>query len=162
MYLTKKTYVKRWEHQSPEHTFSVDVKKGGVPVTHIKPERVMYVEEEVMYWRKANQIHNWFVNNVQDGKDDCGSYYVSFEQIKELYYLVQRVRESQDPALAKKLLPPVEGFFFGSVEIDDWYWEDLKRTEEGLLEIIELGNLDPVQNSDYPYTMQNFGYQSSW
>ena len=149
MYLTKTTY------------FGSGDKFTKYPLG-IKGPQVKEITEELMYWRKANQIHNWFVNNVQDGKDDCGSYYVSFEQIKELYYLVQRVRESQDPALAKKLLPPVGGFFFGSVEIDDWYWEDLKRTEEGLLEIIELGNLDPVQNSDYPYTMQNFGYQSSW
>ena len=27
--------------------------------------------EQVGYWRKANQIHNWFVENVQDGEDDC-------------------------------------------------------------------------------------------
>ena len=29
------------------------------------------IAEEVGYWRKANQIHNWFVENVQDGVDDC-------------------------------------------------------------------------------------------
>ena len=22
-------------------------------------------------WRKANEIHSWFVDNVQDGEDDC-------------------------------------------------------------------------------------------
>ena len=26
---------------------------------------------EAAYWRKANQIHNWFVENIQDGEDDC-------------------------------------------------------------------------------------------
>lgn len=29
------------------------------------------ISEELGYWRKANHIHNWFVNNVQDGVDDC-------------------------------------------------------------------------------------------
>jgi len=29
------------------------------------------IHEEVGYWRKANHIHAWFVNNVQDGVDDC-------------------------------------------------------------------------------------------
>jgi len=29
------------------------------------------ISEQVGYWRKANQIHNWFVENVQDGEDDC-------------------------------------------------------------------------------------------
>ena len=29
------------------------------------------IMEQVAYWRKANAIHDWFVNNVQDGEDDC-------------------------------------------------------------------------------------------
>ena len=29
------------------------------------------ITENVAYWRKANHIHNWFVENVQDGIDDC-------------------------------------------------------------------------------------------
>lgn len=29
------------------------------------------IMEEVGYWRKANQIHQWFVDHVQDGIDDC-------------------------------------------------------------------------------------------
>ena len=36
------------------------------------------------YWRKSNQIHKWFVDNVQGGEDDCGDYYVSHEKLKEL------------------------------------------------------------------------------
>ena len=27
--------------------------------------------EQVGYWRKANAIHSWFVDNVQNGIDDC-------------------------------------------------------------------------------------------
>jgi len=29
------------------------------------------INEQVGYWRKANAIHNWFVENIQDGEDDC-------------------------------------------------------------------------------------------
>jgi len=29
------------------------------------------ISENVGYWRKANQIHGWFVENIQDGEDDC-------------------------------------------------------------------------------------------
>lgn len=29
------------------------------------------IHEEIGYWRKANEIHNWFVEHVQDGIDDC-------------------------------------------------------------------------------------------
>ena len=43
-------------------------------------------------WRKANQIHNWFVENVQDGIDDC-SYHneVTKEILEELLDICQRV-----------------------------------------------------------------------
>ena len=34
------------------------------------------------YWRKSNQIHKWFVDNVQGGNDNCGEYYVSHEKLK--------------------------------------------------------------------------------
>lgn len=27
--------------------------------------------KEIGYWRKANHIHKWFVDCVQDGEDDC-------------------------------------------------------------------------------------------
>ena len=30
--------------------------------------------EEVAYWRKQNAIHNWMVENVQRGVDNCASY----------------------------------------------------------------------------------------
>ena len=29
------------------------------------------IMEQVGYWRKANHIHKWFVDNIQDGEDDC-------------------------------------------------------------------------------------------
>ena len=39
---------------------------------------------EVGYWRKSNWIHKWFVDNVQDGEDNCEEYKVSKEQLLEL------------------------------------------------------------------------------
>lgn len=36
---------------------------------------------ELGYWRKANHIHNWFVKNVQGGKDDCGTYPVTAKDL---------------------------------------------------------------------------------
>jgi len=45
------------------------------------------------YWRKANQIHQWFVDNVQDGEDNCGSYYVTREQLEELKEVLAKLEE---------------------------------------------------------------------
>ena len=94
MYLEKRTYVKNWDHMGPQELHEVLVKKGGKLRGDIKPDRVSYVVEQVAYWRKANQIHTWFVENVQGSKDDCGSYYVSTEQLLELLDLCRQVLDS--------------------------------------------------------------------
>jgi hypothetical protein len=73
MYLHKRTYVKNWSHMRPEELHQVTVKKNNkvVPVNQIDPANVAYIVQEAGYWRKANAIHRWFVDNVQDGNDDC-------------------------------------------------------------------------------------------
>lgn len=62
----------------------------------IRPEIISVVEEEVMYWRKANHIHNWFVENVQDGIDDCATHYVSPDDLKALLDACERVIEASE------------------------------------------------------------------
>ena len=97
---------------------------------------VKSVQLEAAYWRKSNQIHSWFVTNVQDGKDECQSSDVSREKLEELLSLVKRVLA--DRTLAETLLTPVGGFFFGSTDIDDWYWRDLENTVEMLTRALAL------------------------
>lgn len=146
MYLSKKTYVKYWEHKGDDN-YDVKVTKGGQP-TNIDPKKVSYITEEVGYWRKANQIHKWFVDNVQNGNDDCGNYYVSREKLEELLDLCRKVQA--DMSLAEQLLPSQSGFFFGGTDYDDWYYQDIDRTIEMLEEIL----------SDE--TADEFEYTSSW
>ena len=48
--------------------------------------------EEIGYWRKANEIHNWFVEHVQDGVDDCCYHEeVTKEVLEELLAICQKV-----------------------------------------------------------------------
>ena len=104
---------------------------------------------QVGYWRKANQIHGWFVEHVQGGDDDCREYYVDREQLRELLVTCRAV--AQDRSKAEELLSPTQGFFFGSDGIDEWYWQDIDNTIE-LLSYV----LDNVGN-DWTFT-----YRSSW
>ena len=106
------------------------------------------VEVTCAYWRKANQIHKWFVDNVQGGNDNCGEYYVSQEQLRELLDLVKRTLAERNPTL----LSPLGGFFFGGTDIDEWYWLGLKNTQEQLERVLNL-----PQVSDLSFT-----YSSSW
>jgi len=106
------------------------------------------VEVTCAYWRKANQVHAWFVKNVQGGNDNCGEYYVSQDKLKELRDLCQKALDNRDP----NLLPPQDGFFFGGTDIDEWYWQDLKNTIAQLDRVFALPKLSDL----------SFSYNSSW
>ena len=148
MYLYKKNYIRTDEFYKEEVRNEVIVKTGGEIDTKIKPERVKFVVEEVGYWRKANQIHNWFVENVQNGIDECQTSYVSREKLEELLELCKQVRD--DHSKAEELLPSASGFFFGGTEYDEWYFKDISNTIGYLTEILEDELAD------------EFEYNASW
>ncbi len=84
MYAARRLNVKNWSHQRSDEQYAVQIARGGKPVPGIQSERLSKIEEEVMYWRKANHIHAWFVDNVQGHKDDCGSYHVDWDALRRL------------------------------------------------------------------------------
>lgn len=128
-----------------------DLSKLGINVN-----RLTHVTEQCIYWRKANAIHQWFVDNVQDGNDDCKDYYVSREKLKELLTTIMTVLRSKgtpaEKSVALEHLPPQEGFFFGSTDIDKWYWEDLERTVEEIKKCLD-------EDKDGKHSLY---YTSSW
>ena len=167
MYLSKKTYIgANYEHNNVKE--EINLTRGGdnKPVK-VNLNRVSYIEEEVAYWRKANAIHKWFVENVQDGEDDCKPYYVSREKLRELVNLCKKVLETAktvdgqvhtgttwtaaegqtyqyEPGKVivnqdevEELLPTQEGFFFGGTDYDESYIEDLKDTIKQLEPLLE-------------------------
>lgn len=176
MYLYRKVFVgAHWEHRKITGTIEIYENGKEIPVNF---EAIYEVVEQAAYWRKANAIHKWFVDNVQDGEDDCGEYYVPRPKLHELLKLVNKVldgsklvdgivtngarleegewkpnfeagRHLEDNSLAHELLPVQEGFFFGSTDYDQWYWEDLKYTKETLTKLLNEEGGD-------------FYYHSSW
>lgn len=99
-------------------------------------------DTEVAYWRKANAIHNWMVQNVQFGEDDCRDYWVSKEKLEELLDVCNRVLV--DNSLAPKLLPTQSGFFFGSTDYDEWYFETVKYTKKMIEDLIEKDDFEDL------------------
>ena len=152
MYLYNKTYVQQWSFESDDEKHHVTVKKGGKVLRHIKPSRVSYVIEQIGCWRKSNQIHQWFVQNVQDGVDDCKEYYVTIEQLKEL--MVECNKVIKEPTKGGEILPTQTGFFFGGTDYDEWYIDDLKDT----VKIIEGIFADEKK---YNF-MGSYYYRASW
>lgn len=149
MYLTKRVSVKGKEgnvNLSEIGIVNFWDEEGDLIINPAKMDSIIL---DIAYWRKANQIHRWFVTNCQDGKDDCGLHEVSKEQLEELLSLCKTVLEN--PEKAPELLPTTSGFFFGNTDYGDYYTEDIQNTINMLQQ--ELDNPDP---EGYYY------YQSSW
>lgn len=178
MYLAKKTYVKNWDFEKDKaKKFAVTVKQGGKVLKAIKPERVSHIVEDIGYWRKANQIHNWFIENVVGDNEWHGDgVSVSREQMEDLLGLCEKVLASselvegmvkngqrstkngwedimekgkyiKDPSVAKELLPNTEGFFFGSQEYNEWYYKDIEYTAKLIKEALAEND-----NGDFEYS----------
>jgi len=151
MYLTKKASVKNWLHDEADTRFEVTITKGGKDITKLF-EEITYVESDILYWRKANAIHKWFVDNVQHGEDDCKQYYVSHSDLVSLLEVINQVLD--EPGKAHDLLPCQNGFFFGTDEYDEYYFGALKETKD----ILEI-EIKLAEESGLDF---EFYYQSSW
>lgn len=112
-------------------------------------------------WRKANGIHRWFVENVQDGRDECQQSYVSVEQLRELRDACEQVVFANDNdtrpvnEVAEDVgLHSLQGFFFGGTEYDGYYLEDLRYTIRLINRLETSGVFDNAWVDIY--------YQASW
>lgn len=100
-----------------------------------------HIMDQVGYWRKANHIHNWFVENVQDGEDDCHYHReVTQEDLEELLDICHDVL--CNPDMAPQLLPTQSGFFFGSTDYDEYYMNDIRNTIDIITKVLETINFD--------------------
>lgn len=155
MYLYRKTFIYTGDYIKESEQEKVIVTKGGEHHPYIKNERIKYVVEEVGYWRKANQIHKWFVDNVQNGVDNCGEYLVKEDQLANLLETCKLILD-KDPSKASVLLPVQSGFFFGSTDYDQYYFKDLENTVK-IIESLFEKDLDGGS-----YLEGDIYYSSSW
>ncbi len=173
----REMYLSGWEHSDPEEkeTFHSAVLSAGLEefVTSECPSGAVVhgdpctVRAHVAYWRKANAIHKWFVDNCMDGVDECvWSEPISRSKLLELKHLCETIihqtemvegdvvngyifnSEGMKPILepgelmantkqAEALLPTQGGFFFGSTDYDEYYIRDLKHTVEQLTKALK-------------------------
>jgi hypothetical protein len=107
------------------------------------------VKLQIAYWRKANQIHKYFVDRCGNGKDECQNIYVPQDALIELLWRCETVLK--DRSRAGELLPPQSGFFFGGTELDQYYYDDLENTILMLQKILK----------NAPESWE-FEYRASW
>jgi len=184
MYLVRKKYIgAKYEHRQVKGKVEIEIAGKKLPIEF---DKISYIEEDVGYWRKANAIHKWFVDNVQDGNDDCREYYVDIDKLEELLNICKEIKEKAilkdgkvhngskiengkwvpimeegkiiiNPEICEELLPTEEGFFFGGTEYDEYYMQDIEYTIELLENLLEEEN-KLVEQGFY----SSFYYRASW
>ena len=147
MTLTRKYYIGA-EFECNEVKIDLDVSIRGVKL-NIDPQEISEISTVAFRWRKSNQIHKWFVDNIQNEEDNRQEYEVETKELHELLRLCLEVLRNKEEA--SQLLPNKAGFFFGDVEYNEDYFADLKDTAEGLKSILSQDN-----------SKANFYYSSSW
>jgi hypothetical protein len=158
MYLRVRDYVSRLKYSEPQKPEESMVFKEILRLTGnegiVEPGGYMgmYVEIPVYYWRKANAIHKWFVDNVADGVDDCKPFEFEYTKLEDLLKSIKAVLD--DNKLAPEILPTQSGFFFGTEDFDEWYFDTLKATHEDLTELYQ--RLDSKDDDAW------LVYEASW
>lgn len=152
MYLSGKRYIsKHFNEGDTERAEAIQKlfpELAEIPGKFGDTSPVKEVSIDVGYWRKANAVHDWFVRECQDGEDECRPHYVSREKLTELKELCEKVLANRKSA--SELMPTSSGFFFGSQEYDQYYFEDLEQT----VEIVDRALTLPKE--------WDFEYRSSW
>lgn len=88
----------------------------------------------VAQFRKFNALHG-FIATLHATKlghglvdnDSCKPYDITglLDDLGTVVDIIQK-----EPDKAKHMFPPTEGFFFGSMEVDEGYWEDVQELKE--------------------------------
>jgi hypothetical protein len=152
MYLNAKRYIsKHFNEGDTERAEAIQKlfpELAGIEGRFGDASPVKEVTIDAGYWRKANAIHDWFVRECQDGRDECQVAYVSRDQLRQLKELCEEVLIKRGKA--SELLPTAGGFFFGSTDYDQYYFDDLEAT----VAIVDRCLALPID--------WTFEYQSSW
>lgn len=129
--------VRTYLYNKPELT---NIIKEKLNIWKFEPECIDF---EILYWRKAWQIHFFLVDHVQEVTD--GSYInIPRVLIQDLYDRIVKILE--DHSLALQLLP--------DDCLDDWYFSQLQYTKEALEKLFKSEFWD---NDFY-----QFYYEASW
>lgn len=164
MYLKAEKYVSGWQHNPDEEINEYErlISMFGMEDFVSESSPSSFVQFTVGYWRKANQIHAWFVRECQGGRDECQPTDVGIEKLVELqkaceFALGVREKVGVNVGAARRtaieVLPPTSGFFFGGEDVDEWYWQALESTVTIVNKCIAL---------DKAPGYWSFIYQSSW
>lgn len=102
---------------------------------------------EIGYFRKVNFLVKFFEDKGFDVENQT-PFEISKEQAKEL---LERCKEVlKDNSKGQELLPTMDGFFFGSTDYDEYYYEDVKEVKN-YIEKTLLPEFDALKDDESIY-----------
>lgn len=97
---------------------------------------------QVGYWRKFNALHGYFTDKLNKGNEIYDTLYIDDDELENLTEILKKVNEILSKSAThkneygtiiydcqdeiKNILPPKDGFFFGSLDIDEYYKADVE------------------------------------
>ena len=130
---------------------------------------LFHVNGAERYYRKANQIQNYFEEHFyEDGNDYDGDDYnnivtkIDDLTIDDIVECIDNIKSSKNKEeTAKEEFPTTEGFFYGSTEYDESYFVSNDEFENDLIELKEIRNEinQKLENTDYHAVIT---YSSWW
>jgi hypothetical protein len=91
--------------------------------------------DEVMYWRKANAIHYWFTEGYPN--DNLEYLECEMDKLQVLKEQCEQDIKNRDDDSYSPKLQTASGFFWGSLEYDDWHYDQLQKTIDKIKELEE-------------------------
>lgn len=106
-------------------------------------------ESELAYYRKVNFLVAFFENNYNFERDHANYFTLNEDMIKDLIRRCELV--FKDYNLAESILPTTAGFFFGSTDYDDYYYDNIVNVLLDMKNIIlpEFKNLKEDESIDF-------------
>lgn len=108
--------------------------------------------EDIGYWRKANAIHNFFVQECQGGVDECQYSFITKDKLEDLLERCKRAMKLKKIYLndgiikngegLEMFLPTQSGFFFGGTEFNEWYFQDVAETKKIITKVLKETDFD--------------------
>lgn len=79
-----------------------------------------FVSYEDMYYRKVNSLYAYFSDRLEN--EQC---LVTKADVEDIIDRASKVLLAHDEEVSAELLPTQSGFFFGSTEYDEYYYDDI-------------------------------------
>lgn len=117
---------------------------------------LFHIDGTERYYCKANQIQNYFEKRFyEDGNDYDGDEYdnvvtkIDDLTIDDIIARIDTIELNEETA--KKEFPTTEGFFYGSTEYDEFYFEKNNEFKSDLIELQKIRNEinEKLKNTDY-------------